>query len=120
MRHALAKRNSDLERGDIYTVTLDPTSGNEQHSQRPVLVISKAEFNRLGVAVVCPITQGGVSARIAGWAVPMSGAGTDTQGVVLCHQIRTLDLKARSAKRKETVPSFIMDEVLARVQTIID
>ncbi len=109
-----------MERGDIYTVTLDPTSGGEQHGQRPVLVISKAEFNRLGVAVVCPITQGGVSARIAGWAVPLTGTGTDTQGVVLCHQIRTLDLKARSAKRKEKAPDFIMDEVLARLQSIID
>lgn len=109
-----------MERGDIYTVNLDPTAGSEQQGQRPVLIISKAEFNRLGVAVVCPITQGGVSARIAGWAVPMSGAGTETQGVVLCHQIRTLDLKARSAKRKEKVPEFILDEVLARVQAIID
>jgi mRNA interferase ChpB len=120
MRHVSARRKSDLERGDIYTVNLNPTAGSEQQGQRPVLVISRSEFNRLGVAVVCPITQGGVSARIAGWAVPMSGAGTDTQGVILCHQIRTLDLKARFAKRKEKAPDFIMDEVLARVQTIID
>ena len=109
-----------MERGDIYTVTLDPTSGGEQHGQRPVLVISTAEFNRLGVAVVCPITQGGISARIAGWAVSLTGTGTDTQGVVLCHQIRTLDLKSRSAKRKEKAPGFILDEVLARLQSIID
>ena len=109
-----------MERGDIYHVNLDPASGSEQRGQRPVIVISKAEFNRLGVAVVCPITQGGVTARIAGWAVTMSGSGTETQGVVLCHQIRTLDLKARSAKRKEKAPDFIINEVLARVQTIID
>lgn len=109
-----------MDRGDIYTVSLDPTAGGEQQGQRPVLVISKAEFNRLGVAVVCPITQGGVSARTAGWAVQMMGGGTDTQGVVLCHQIRTLDLKARSAKRKERAPDFIVEEVLARLQTIID
>jgi mRNA interferase ChpB len=115
-----AKKKSSLERGDIYTVTLDPTAGHEQRGQRPVLVISKAEFNRLGVAVVCPITQGGVSARIAGFAVALTGAGTDTQGVVLCHQIRTLDLKARSARLKERAPSFIVDEVLARVQAIVD
>ena len=109
-----------MERGDIYYVNLDPASGGEQRGQRPVIVISKSEFNRLGVALVCPITQGGVSARIAGWAVAMSGAGTETQGVVRCHQLRTLDLKARAAKRKEKVPDFIIAEVLARVQTIID
>lgn len=109
-----------MERGDIYTVTLNPAAGSEQRGQRPVLVISKAEFNRLGVAVVCPITQGGVTARLAGWTVAMTGAGTDTQGVILCHQIRTLDLKARSAKLREKAPGFIVEEVLARVQTIVD
>ena len=41
--------------------------------------------------LVCPITQGGNFARHAGFAVPLSGAGTATQGVVLCNQIRGQD-----------------------------
>ena len=120
MPRVLAKRKSDLDRGDIYEVSLDPTSGHEQQGRRPVLVISRAAFNKLGVAVVCPITGGGGHARTAGWTVSLSGAGTDTQGLVLCHQIRTLDLKARAARRKETVPAFVTNEVLAKLQAIID
>lgn len=109
-----------MDRGDIYVVSLDPSQGGEQQGKRPVLIISSSAFNRLGVAVVCPITQGGSSARSAGWTVSLTSAGTDTQGVVLCHQIRTLDLKARGGKRTEHAPDFIVNEVLARVQTIID
>lgn len=109
-----------MDRGDIFLVSLDPTSGGEQRGNRPVLVVSKAEFNRLGVVVVCPVTQGGGLARSAGWSVSLSGSGTATQGVVLCHQIRTLDLKSRAAKRVEKAPAFIVEEVLARLQAIID
>ena len=39
---------------------------------------------------------------------------------MLCNQLRALDLTGRSAKRIETLPDFIMDEILARVQTIFE
>lgn len=48
-----------------------------------------------------------------GFAVSSSGAGTRTQGVVLCNQPRALDLRARNARFVERVPQFIMGEVLA-------
>jgi mRNA interferase ChpB len=68
----------------------------------------------------CPITQGGDFARHAGFAVPLSGSGTESQGVVLCNQIRTVDLEARSAKRIESVPEVVIDDVLARVQALFE
>ena len=46
--------------------------------------------------------------------------GTDTQGVVLCHQMRSLDLKARRGKRLETLPDFIVEDVLAKLHAILD
>ncbi|MNF10586.1 mRNA interferase PemK [compost metagenome] len=70
--------------------------------------------------MIVPITQGGQYARHAGFAVTLSGAGTQTQGVVLCNQLRVVDLEARSAKRIETVPEAIIEEALARVQTLFD
>lgn len=36
-----------MERGDIYLVSLDPTSGHEQQGTRPVLVVSPSSFNQL-------------------------------------------------------------------------
>jgi mRNA interferase ChpB len=109
-----------MERGDVYLVDLDPVKGTEQAGNRPVLVISRASFNRLGVAVVCPISRGGSSARSRGWSVSLSAAGMKTYGVVLCHQPRTLDLKARNGRKVETAPESVIDEVLAKLQTIID
>jgi mRNA interferase ChpB len=110
-----------MERGDIYLVSLDPTSGHEQRGQRPVMVISPSAFNRvIGVPIVLPITTGGNFARNAGFAVSLMGAGTRTTGVVRCDQPRALDLRARKAKRLEAAPSSVIDEVLARVVTIFE
>ena len=104
-----------MERGDVYLVSLDPTAGHEQKGKRPVLVISPGKFNRLtGVPVVLPVTGGGGFARTAGFAVSLMGAGTQTTGVVRCDQPRALDLRARGAKKLETVPDHIIDEVMSK------
>jgi len=110
-----------MERGDIYLVSLDPTAGHEQQGYRPVLVISPAKFNRLtGVPVVLPITTGGGFARTAGFAVSLMGAGTKTTGVIRCDQPRVLDLRARKAKKLETAPDYIVDEVLSKVSALFE
>jgi mRNA interferase ChpB len=103
-----------MERGDIYWVALDPSAGHEQRGHRPVLIVSPTAFNRLTqTPIVVPITTGGTFARSAGFAVPL--AGTRTTGVVRCDQPRALDLAARHARRVESVPPPLMEEVLARL-----
>ena len=110
-----------FDRGDIVRVSLDPVIGRElQGEMRPVLVLSTRAFNALGTALVAPITQGGNLARFAGFAVPLMGAGTQTQGVVLVNAVRSLDLQGRGAKKIETAPAFVMEDVLARLRAIID
>jgi mRNA-degrading endonuclease toxin of MazEF toxin-antitoxin module len=109
-----------MERGDIYLVSLDPTSGHEQQGTRRVLVISPGPFNRLTkTPVVLPITTGGNFARTAGFAVSLKGVGTETTGVVRCDQPRALDLGARRARKMGAVPASIIEEVLAKVATIL-
>ena len=109
-----------MERGDIYLVDLDPTAGREQAGRRMVILVSPRIFNQLGTPLVCPITQGGNFARHAGFAVSLSGSGTRTQGVILCNQLRTLDLQARKAKFVEKAPQFVIDEMIARVMTLLE
>jgi mRNA-degrading endonuclease toxin of MazEF toxin-antitoxin module len=109
-----------LERGDIYHVDLNPIQGREQAGARFVLIVSPRAFNLLGTPLVCPITQGGNFARHAGFAVSLNGAGTRTAGVVLCNQARVLDLQARQARFVEKVPEFIVEDVPARLATLID
>lgn len=110
-----------MERGDIYLVSLDPASGHEQQGARPVLIVSATAFNRVTrVPVVVPITRGGAFARTAGFAVSLDEAGTATTGSIRCDQPRALDLSARRARKLETVPDSIMDEVLARLAPIFE
>jgi mRNA interferase ChpB len=109
-----------VDRGDIWHVDLNPSKGREQAHPRYVLVLTLREFNALGTPIVVPITSGGNFAREKGFAVSLSGAGTRVTGVVLCHQLRALDLKARGAKFYERVPDFILQDVLARVQPLFE
>src|SRR5947209_4040393 len=110
-----------MKRGEIWLVGLDPAQGQEQKGRRPVLIVSPEAFNRVTkVPVVLPITSGGNFARTAGFAVPLTDAGTKTTGIVRCDQPRALDLKARSGKKLESVPETIMEEVLARLAPIFE
>jgi mRNA interferase ChpB len=107
-------------RGEIWQANLNPTVGREQQGFRPVLVVSEEAFNRSGLCLICPITQGGNQARFAGFAVSLMGSGTQTQGVVMSTQARTIDINAKQGKFTETVPGFVIGEVLAKLQTIIE
>jgi mRNA-degrading endonuclease toxin of MazEF toxin-antitoxin module len=110
-----------MKRGEIWLVSLDPASGHEQKGRRPVLIVSPEPFNRITkVPVVLPITSGGNFARMAGFAVPLTAAGTKTTGIIRCDQPRALDLAARGGKKLESIPDAIMVEVLARISPIFD
>lgn len=110
-----------MERGDIYLVSLDPTSGHEQQGIRPVLIVSPTPFNRLTkTPIVLPITSGGNFARTAGFAVSLMGTGTATTGVVRCDQPRALDLASRRGRKLGSVPASVMEEVLARLAPLFE
>jgi mRNA-degrading endonuclease toxin of MazEF toxin-antitoxin module len=110
-----------MKRGEIWLVSLDPTSGHEQKGRRPVLIVSPESFNRITkVPVVLPITSGGNFARMAGFAVSLTATGTKTTGIIRCDQPRALDVAARGGKKLECIPDDIMAEVLARLAPIFE
>jgi mRNA interferase MazF len=51
-------RTSEPQRGEIWTVDLDPTRGHEQSGKRPALVVSASLFNQgpSGLVIVLPLT----------------------------------------------------------------
>ena len=109
-----------MRRGDIYLVSLNPTRGHEQQGTHPVLIVSPDAFNlAMGTPLVAPITNGGGFARSRGFTVSLANAGTATTGIVLCSQVRTLDIAARHGRHLEYVPKEIMDDVLAKLTTLI-
>jgi len=95
--------------GDIITLEFDPQAGHEQKGQRPAVVVSCDSFQKYtGLAIVCPITN-----TIKGFPlhVPLDER-TMTTGVIMCEQIKSLDILARNARFKERLPDDILDEVL--------
>ena len=50
----------------------------------------------------------------------LAGAGLATGAVVLCNQVRTVDLKARGETFIEAMPPELVADVLARVATLLE
>lgn len=108
------------DRGDIVHLQFDPASGQEMKGPHFGLVISARAFNHRGLAMICPISQGEVAAaRTYGTVVTLMGSGTNTQGAIHCHQLKSLDWRVRKVKFREGVPSFIVDDVAARIEAIL-
>ena len=107
-------------RGDLVHLDFDPASGHEMKGPHFGLVLSSKAFNQHGLAMICPISQGGAAAaRTHGTVVTLMGAGTSTVGAIHCHQLKALDWRVRNVRLKERAPQYIVDEALARVEAIL-
>lgn len=90
--------------------------GREQTGYRPVLVVSPIKYNRIASLILaCPITS---KSKGLNFEVPLVG-GLQTKGVVLADQIKTLDWRARKVKFVETVARDLIEEVQAKLETLI-
>lgn len=97
-------------KGDLVALTFDPQAGHEQRGRRPALVVSNDLFNRhTGLCVVCPVTS---ARRDFPFHVPLP-EGCEVQGVAMVEQVKSVDYRARRAKRIGAAPAAVMDEVLA-------
>lgn len=97
------------EQGDIITMEFDPQAGREQKGKRPALVVSNNTFNSFTkIAMVCPITN---TNREFPLHVPLDGR-TRTTGVIMCEQVKSLDISARGANIVEKAPQDIVEEVV--------
>lgn len=110
-----------LSEGDILEIDVDAAVGHEQQGRRPVLVVSvDALQSVLGLAIVCAVaTHGG---RTDGprndLEVPIP-PGLPVRGVVLPHQMRTIDTKARHSKKLCAVPRATLQAVRSRLKTLL-
>jgi len=104
-------------RWSIVMIDLDPgTVGHEQEGRRRALVVSYEPFHRSGMATVCPISAR--EPRYPG-EVPLAAghAGQTLDAVVLCHQVRTIDLGRVTAFELGGVGQHVTDpEVRASVR----
>lgn len=112
------------KKGEIWYVDPDPTSGKELRHPHYFIVISEQVLNKaLGVAICCPISTGGNAARSHSVTVALDGNSTKSgkiTGVILCHQVRALDLVSRKAKYATEAESYLVDEVVMKLVDLID
>src|SRR5713226_1413605 len=83
-----------VQRGEIYFVNLSPVQGREQAGQRPVVVLSIDNINRLPLVVTVVVgTKGENVSRNYPTNVRVSSAesGLPMETVFLCFQLRSLD-----------------------------
>lgn len=104
-------------RGDLVWLEFDPQAGHEQRGRRPALVISPQAYNsRVGLALFCPVTS---QVKDYPFEVALPGSGK-VSGVVLADQLKSLDWAARRAQRIEPAPPDVVDEVLAKILTLLE
>ncbi len=98
-------------------MVLDPYTGREQGGERPVLVLSTMGFSMATrYALVAPITR-----TVRGWPFEVAvGPGFRVSGVVLTDQTRSVDFEARHARLLGRAPQELLEQVLARVASIIE
>ena len=103
--------------GDIVYLDFDPQKGHEQKGRRPALVVSNNTFNNFTkAAIVCPITN--TNKRIP-LQIPLDDR-TSTTGVIMCDQVKTLDVIIRNVKFVEQVPQDILEESIDIIRGFIE
>jgi mRNA interferase MazF len=104
-------------RGDLVWLNFTPQAGHEQAGHRPALVLSPAPYNdKTGLMLCCPITS-----QVKGYPfeVPL-GPDAPVRGAVLSDQVRSVDWRARKAKRAGVTGDDVTAQVLARARTLLD
>lgn len=106
-----------FEQGDIVYMDFDPQAGHEQRGRRPALVVSSDLFNRVNsLTMVCPITH---TDRGSPFHIRLDDR-TETDGVVMCDQVRMLDLNSRRAAFEEKAPDDVLSEAVDIIRGIIE
>jgi mRNA interferase MazF len=107
-----------IQRGEIYFVNLNPVQGREQAGQRPVLVLSIDDINRLPLVMTVVVgTKGANVPRDYPTNVRVAAAdsGLPMETVFLCFQLRSLD-----ARRFPPVPAGkVTGHILERIEDAV-
>jgi mRNA interferase MazF len=103
-------------KGDIVLLELGPVRGQEMDKARPALVLSEIAFNRRpGLCYVAAISNASSGESTE---VPLL-TNLKVTGTIMVDQVRSVDWRARRARRIERVPPRIVDDTLDRLYAIL-
>ncbi len=95
-----------ISQGDILKVEKIPF---------PVLVVSKNFFNQTEQAIVCPVYSSATADPLH-----ISVAWDGAEGIVLCEQLRMLDLRVRGYKKSGELKAESIMDIADAIQSIFD
>ncbi len=103
----------EVQRGEVYLISLSPTRGREIRKTRPCVIVSPDELNAsIGTYIVAPLTTGShpypfrVGCRFAG-----------KNGHVILDQLRTVDHE-RLVKHLGTLTPTTQSKILGTLQAM--
>ena len=98
----------EVNRFDVFLVSLDPTLGHEIKKTRPCAIISPDEMNHhIGTVIIAPMTGKGRD-----YPTRVNCTFQRINGQVVLDQIRTVD-KTRLVKKLGQLSTSTADQVLA-------
>ena len=107
-----------FRQGDIIWLDFDPQAGHEEGKRRPAIIASGNDALTLikSLALVCPITS---HSRPFPTHVALDDR-TKTRGLILCEQVKALDLDVRNAVFIEKAPDEMIAEVVNIIHSLLD
>ena len=104
-------------RGDLIWLQLDRQAGREQAGHRPAVVISPSSYNRrVGLALCCPVTS-----QVKGYPFEvLLPEGLGVEGAILSDHIKSLDWRARKARRIVKLPADVLQEAIGKILALVD
>ncbi|MES2164838.1 MAG: endoribonuclease MazF [Pseudomonadota bacterium] len=104
--------------GDVVWLDFTPQAGHEQAGRRPALVLSVASYNAAsGLAICCPVTN---QAKGYPFEVPAAVPSKfQLTGVVLADHVRSVDWRARNARKFAEVTPQCANDVSKRIKLLL-
>ncbi|QQR54444.1 type II toxin-antitoxin system PemK/MazF family toxin [Candidatus Peregrinibacteria bacterium] len=103
------------KQGDLAWLTLDPTLGHEQKGRRPVMVVSSSTYNRIGMALICPVTS-----QVKGYPFEVPLKELQLEGAVLSDQIRAVDWQSRRLEFIEKASTSVLNRVRKNLAKLME
>lgn len=100
---------------DVVWLQFDPQAGHERAGHRPAVVLSPAAYNsKTGLLVCCPLTT-----KLKGHPFEVLVSVEGIESAILSDQIKSLDWKARRARKRGTISPEAMRHVKAKLKALL-
>lgn len=110
-----------IRRGEVWLADLEPTRGNEQTGERPVLIVSADRFNqgraRLVVAVPFTTRRRGLPIHVE---VRPPDGGLREVSFAMCEQVRSLAVDRLGPQPFGSVPAAVLSAVENRLRLLLN